>query len=338
MSVRGSRSQMPVGLPRVGFALAWVGGSIFVHVAVLGVGVIAYRSWGHSNTSLERHVRKRRAHLEQALPVELAVASSVSKHGARLPWPDGDRLSVGRRQTSILRRSVPRQIHCDPSCVTTRLPRPKLHRVEQRSGIHRRRLVARSVRRHRASSSERRLTSRTECSILVASRTAPNSTRSAQASHSLAVVSSSSVANESVQVHASRSVTAVSGRRSVQDAVRSAGSGSSAPRSRRRAPRRCAGSCHESTNRGPDGAAVAARIHALVQRQVVYPLQARRMGIEGRVVLLFRIRTGRALSIQVVSSAGAILNRAAIEALHRAEPLPQYGGRVRVPVRFRLDR
>lgn len=89
---------------------------------------------------------------------------------------------------------------------------------------------------------------------------------------------------------------------------------------------------------GPDRAAVAMRIRRALRNVLVYPLRARQMGLEGKVVLSFRIdASGRASHVHILHSAGPLLDRAAVAALHRAEPLPRFSGEVSVPLRFRLD-
>ncbi len=93
-----------------------------------------------------------------------------------------------------------------------------------------------------------------------------------------------------------------------------------------------------SAGNGLDRAAVAARIRRAIRRVLVYPVRARRLGLEGAILLSFHIdRLGRARNVRILRSAGSLLDQAAIQALHRAEPLPKFAQEVRIPVRFRLD-
>ncbi len=110
---------------------------------------------------------------------------------------------------------------------------------------------------------------------------------------------------------------------------------SQGPRSRNAGP---APSRAASAQSGLDRNAVARRIRWALARVLVYPLRARRRGLEGKVVLSFRIDAqGRARDVRVAHSAGRVLDRAAVSALHRAEPLPLFPDRVLVPVRFHLE-
>jgi TonB family protein len=76
-------------------------------------------------------------------------------------------------------------------------------------------------------------------------------------------------------------------------------------------------------------------IRGAIAGVIRYPRIARRQGIEGRVVVRFRVVDGRAEGLQVVESAGAILDEAALQAVMRAGPFKGEGW-VRVPVDFLL--
>jgi len=92
------------------------------------------------------------------------------------------------------------------------------------------------------------------------------------------------------------------------------------------------------TKKGPDLAALRTKIRRAVNRHRHYPRLARRRGIEGKVVLAFRLsKTGAIQHVKVVHSAGRILDNAALAALRRAAPLPYYPDWVRLPVVFQLD-
>ena len=87
-----------------------------------------------------------------------------------------------------------------------------------------------------------------------------------------------------------------------------------------------------------------ARFRQLIQEYVVYPLAARRQGLSGRVELEVLLdATGRVRGVSLVtSSAHALLDEAAIEAVRRVpsvpmpEHLPRRALRVRLPVVFEL--
>ncbi|MCD6496702.1 MAG: TonB family protein [Deltaproteobacteria bacterium] len=294
-------SHAPHGL---GTALVWVGGSVAVHVALLSLGVTAYRTWNHDAVVARHRARAQRAPVEHVLPVELAAVSrqrgsdSFSSAAARPAMP-----------TLHDQDALPREPRCDPRCLQRPSGRPMAHHASGRAVHPRHRPVRRTAgvnpvgsvhgrRKHAAADSQQKASPLDRRAVVHLRDPSKISDR---------VALSARASKGAIDGHGARSRT-----------------GAARP--------------HGSDRREPDGAAVAARIHALVQRRIVYPLRARRMGIEGRVVLLFRIRSGRAQSIRIVASAGGILNRAAIEAVHRSEPLPRYQGTVRVPVQFKLDR
>jgi protein TonB len=71
---------------------------------------------------------------------------------------------------------------------------------------------------------------------------------------------------------------------------------------------------------------------------LVYPPLARRRGTQGTTRLAFEIGAdGRARGVAVAQSSGfALLDRAALRAVHEADQLPYVYGRLEVPVRFEL--
>jgi protein TonB len=78
-------------------------------------------------------------------------------------------------------------------------------------------------------------------------------------------------------------------------------------------------------------------VRSRIDRAVSYPRLARRQGLEGRVVVRFRIDSqGAPHEVAIVQSAGAILDEAARDAVGRAAPYPSTPGWVRVPVDFSL--
>lgn len=103
-------------------------------------------------------------------------------------------------------------------------------------------------------------------------------------------------------------------------------------------PVRRAASAPVPARKGPNLAALRASIRKAVNRHRHYPRLARRRGIEGRVILAFRLsRTGSISTVKVVHSAGRLLDKAALAALRRAAPLPYYPDWVRLPVVFQLE-
>ncbi|HKA87405.1 MAG TPA: TonB family protein [Haliangiales bacterium] len=78
-------------------------------------------------------------------------------------------------------------------------------------------------------------------------------------------------------------------------------------------------------------------IRAAIQARVQYPRLARSQGLEGTVVVRFRLGPGGAPEeITIVASAGALLDEAARRAVERAAPFPPGAGWVRVPIEFAL--
>lgn len=71
----------------------------------------------------------------------------------------------------------------------------------------------------------------------------------------------------------------------------------------------------------------------------MYPPAAREAGIQGQVLLRFRLRPeGGVLSVEVIRSSGsAILDRASEETVTRSAPYPYFPGWIRLPLSFRLD-
>ena len=78
-------------------------------------------------------------------------------------------------------------------------------------------------------------------------------------------------------------------------------------------------------------------IRAAIAAVIRYPRIARSQGLTGRVVVRFRIAGGRPQEVQIVTSAGAILDGAATDAVNRAAPFDQPDGWVRVPVDFSMQ-
>ena len=83
------------------------------------------------------------------------------------------------------------------------------------------------------------------------------------------------------------------------------------------------------------------RKHELVRSRLeahkFYPASARRRSIEGEVELGFALNSkGLADSVMILAGSGySILDRAAMQTVHRAQPFPIFDGEYRVRLRFR---
>jgi len=94
----------------------------------------------------------------------------------------------------------------------------------------------------------------------------------------------------------------------------------------------------------PEVGPYLARFRQRIQESVVYPLAARRRGLDGRVEIELVLEpSGRIRDIAVVSSSShALLDDAAVEAVRslQPQPLPEHPKRqtlrVRLPVVFQL--
>jgi protein TonB len=83
----------------------------------------------------------------------------------------------------------------------------------------------------------------------------------------------------------------------------------------------------------PDPVAIRAAIAGVVR----YPRLARSQGLEGQVTVRFHIEpSGSASDLQIMASAGTLLDEAARDAVLRAAPYRSPPGWVRVPVIFSL--
>ncbi len=91
---------------------------------------------------------------------------------------------------------------------------------------------------------------------------------------------------------------------------------------------------------GRNGEQLLRTIRRQIERVWTYPDAARRDGLEGTVWLRFRIAPdGSVEQVEVDRSSGhALLDDAAITAVRRAGPYPPYGGPIRYPFTYRLDR
>lgn len=76
-----------------------------------------------------------------------------------------------------------------------------------------------------------------------------------------------------------------------------------------------------------------------IERAKVYPPLARKKGIEGKVILRFRVsNNGEIDEVRVVKGSGfEILDRMSIETIKRSAPLPYVSGWIEIPLIFRLE-
>jgi protein TonB len=84
---------------------------------------------------------------------------------------------------------------------------------------------------------------------------------------------------------------------------------------------------------------ILSAISSAVRKAVVYPPVARKNGLEGTVLVSFRIaEDGSALDIHVAESSGSgILDEAAVEAVKKGKAYPSVNQPVIVPVHFKLN-
>jgi protein TonB len=82
-------------------------------------------------------------------------------------------------------------------------------------------------------------------------------------------------------------------------------------------------------------------IRELVQENISYPQIARRMGLEGRVIISFVIcSNGTVKEIEIIESSGnPILDRNAVEAVKKTSPFPhhQLEAKVIIPIQYTLQ-
>jgi len=81
-------------------------------------------------------------------------------------------------------------------------------------------------------------------------------------------------------------------------------------------------------------------LRSALERAKTYPRFARERGIEGTVLLRFRVLpTGRIEQVDVVRSSGArILDDASVRTIYRAAPVPYVEGWIEVPMVYQLQR
>lgn len=83
-----------------------------------------------------------------------------------------------------------------------------------------------------------------------------------------------------------------------------------------------------------------------IEKNKFYPLEARRAGYEGTVLISFEVfRDGRIGDVRVLKSSGyELLDRAGVEAVRRASPFPKLSSytyrkrlRIKVPITFKIE-
>jgi TonB family protein len=76
-----------------------------------------------------------------------------------------------------------------------------------------------------------------------------------------------------------------------------------------------------------------------IEKAKVYPLLARKKGMEGKVIIRFRITPdGMVDDVKIVRSSGfEILDKVSIETIKRSAPLPYIDSRIEISLIFRLD-
>jgi len=87
-----------------------------------------------------------------------------------------------------------------------------------------------------------------------------------------------------------------------------------------------------------DGDSVIAEILRRIEKAKRYPRMARKMGVEGRATVRFKLKpNGKVESAEVLESSGSeILDEASLETLHRAAPLPYKEGWLKVMIVFKI--
>lgn len=81
------------------------------------------------------------------------------------------------------------------------------------------------------------------------------------------------------------------------------------------------------------------KIRDSIEKAKIYPLLARKKGIEGKVILRFRIKpNGEVEEVRILKGSGfEILDKISIETIKRAAPLPYMRDWIEIPLVFRLE-
>jgi protein TonB len=80
------------------------------------------------------------------------------------------------------------------------------------------------------------------------------------------------------------------------------------------------------------------RLHAALEKAKTYPRFARERGIEGSVLVRFKVLpSGDVETVNIVRSSGVeILDEASVRTVYRAAPMPYVSGWVEVPMSYVL--
>jgi protein TonB len=77
-----------------------------------------------------------------------------------------------------------------------------------------------------------------------------------------------------------------------------------------------------------------------IERARIYPDTARREGLQGTVLVRFRVGSdGAVTAVEIARSSGhELLDQASADTVRRAAPYPAFPGWIRIPLAYRLDR
>jgi protein TonB len=89
---------------------------------------------------------------------------------------------------------------------------------------------------------------------------------------------------------------------------------------------------------GGDGDPIIAEIMRRIEAAKRYPRVARKMGIEGRAAVRFKLTPkGKVEAVELLETSGSeVLDQASLETVHRAAPLPYKDGWLRVVIVFKI--
>jgi TonB family protein len=89
---------------------------------------------------------------------------------------------------------------------------------------------------------------------------------------------------------------------------------------------------------GGEGDSILSEIIRRIEKAKLYPRAARKMGIEGKAAVRFKLKPdGKVASAEVVESSGSdILDKASLETVQRAAPLPYKEGWLKVVIVFKI--
>jgi TonB family protein len=89
---------------------------------------------------------------------------------------------------------------------------------------------------------------------------------------------------------------------------------------------------------GGDGDPIIAEILRRIEAAKRYPRMARKMGVEGRAAVRFKLApNGKVEAVELLETSGSeVLDQASLETVHRAAPLPYKDGWLRVVIVFKI--